>query len=105
MNFAQVVPALAVAVGVCAAISDVTSGGSAEANALGTLTVREGGVIVRNLIGRFVREEAGQDIIEYALLAAFVSIVAATIVQTIGTDVKTIYTNVKTQTTAAAAGS
>ena len=60
---------------------------------------------MRNLIGRFVREEAGQDIIEYALLAAFVSIVAATIVQTIGTDVKTIYTNVKTQTTAAAAGS
>jgi len=54
------------------------------------------------LIGRLVREEEGQDVIEYALLAAFVSIVAATIIMTIGTDIKTIYTNVKTQTAAAA---
>ena len=57
---------------------------------------------MKNLFNRFVREEEGQDIIEYALLAAFISIVAATIVQTIGTDVKTIYSNVKTQTAAAA---
>src|SRR5215217_7131224 len=62
-------------------------------------------VTVKNLIGRFVREEDGQDIIEYALLAAFVSIVAATIIETIGSDVKTIYTNVKVQTAAAAAAS
>jgi pilus assembly protein Flp/PilA len=56
---------------------------------------------MKNLIQRFIREEDGQDIIEYALLAAFISIVAATIVMTIGTDVTTIFTNVKTQTTAA----
>jgi len=59
---------------------------------------------MKNLFTRFVREDDGQDIIEYALLAAFVSIVAATIIQTIGVDITTIYTNVKTQT-AAAAGS
>ena len=31
---------------------------------------------MKNLFVRFVREEAGQDLIEYALLAAFISIVA-----------------------------
>ena len=31
---------------------------------------------MKNLITRFVREEEGQDIIEYALLAAFISVLA-----------------------------
>ena len=31
---------------------------------------------MKNLIQRFIREEDGQDIIEYALLAAFISIAA-----------------------------
>lgn len=59
---------------------------------------------MKELIGRFIREDEGQDVIEYALLAAFISIVAATIIQTIGTDVTTIYTNVKTQTGNASGG-
>jgi Flp pilus assembly pilin Flp len=46
--------------------------------------------MMQALIGRFIREDEGQDVIEYALLAAFISIVAATIIQTIGTDVTTI---------------
>ena len=29
---------------------------------------------VRNLVGRLIRENRGQDLIEYALLAAFVSV-------------------------------
>jgi Flp pilus assembly pilin Flp len=56
---------------------------------------------VRELVARFVREEEGQDVIEYALLAAFLVVVVATIVSTVGTDLVTIYTNVKTQTAAA----
>jgi pilus assembly protein Flp/PilA len=32
---------------------------------------------MQNLIARFVREEEGQDLIEYALIATFVSLVAA----------------------------
>lgn len=60
---------------------------------------------MKNLFNRFVREEEGQDIIEYALLAAFISIVAWSILVTIGTDVKTIYTNVDTVTGSAAASS
>lgn len=54
---------------------------------------------MKNLFNRFVREEEGQDIIEYALLAAFISIVAWGILVTIGTDVKDVYTNVNDATT------
>jgi Flp pilus assembly pilin Flp len=53
---------------------------------------------MKNLFNRFVREESGQDIIEYALLAAFISIVAWAIVASIGTDVKSIYSATKTVT-------
>jgi len=60
---------------------------------------------VKQMISRFVREEEGQDIIEYALLAAFVSIVAATVIKTVGSDVLSIYNNVKTQTAAAVSAS
>ena len=42
---------------------------------------------MKNLLARFVREEEGQDVIEYALLAAFVSTVAGTVIVGIGTDV------------------
>ena len=58
---------------------------------------------MKNLFNRFVREESGQDIIEYALLAAFISIVAWSILVTIGGDVKTIYTAVDGVTGSAAA--
>ena len=57
---------------------------------------------MKNLIARFVREEEGQDIIEYSLLAAFISISGYLILQSIGTSVNTIYTKVQTATTAAA---
>ena len=53
---------------------------------------------MKNLFVRFVREEEGQDIIEYALLAAFISIVAWLILQSIGNDVVTMYTKVKNAT-------
>ena len=46
---------------------------------------------MKNLFNRFVREESGQDIIEYVLLAAFISVVAWTIIQTIGSDVTNLY--------------
>ena len=53
---------------------------------------------MKNLFARFVREEEGQDIIEYALLAAFISIVAWLILQNIGQDVQTMYSNVQAAT-------
>ena len=57
---------------------------------------------MKNLIARFVHEDDGQDIIEYALLAAFVSIAGYTILKTIGENVNTIYTVVNTATSSAA---
>ncbi len=53
---------------------------------------------MKNLFARFVREEAGQDIIEYALLAAFISVVAWLTLQAIGQDVQSMYSEVKTAT-------
>jgi Flp pilus assembly pilin Flp len=53
---------------------------------------------MKNLFARFIREEEGQDIIEYALLAAFISVVAWLILQNIGQDVQTMYSNVQKAT-------
>ena len=49
---------------------------------------------------KFLRNEEGQDMIEYALLAAFISIVAAATIKLIGPLISTIYTNIKTALTA-----
>ena len=59
---------------------------------------------MKNLFVRFVREEEGQDLIEYSLLAAFISIVAWSILVTIGTDVNA-FTDHRTLVKAAADGS
>jgi len=50
---------------------------------------------------RFVREEAGQDLIEYALLAGFISLAAVAAITTIGTALNTLYNNVDAQVVAA----
>jgi Flp pilus assembly pilin Flp len=69
----------------------------------GALAVKStGAAIVKSLMTRFIREDEGQDVIEYALLAAFLVVVVATIISTIGLDLTTIYNNVKAQTAAAA---
>ena len=49
---------------------------------------------MKNLITRFVREEEGQDLIEYALLAAFISLAAVAAIQQLGTAVNSVYTKV-----------
>ena len=46
---------------------------------------------MKNLFARFIREEEGQDIIEYALLGAFISIVAIAAVTAVGLDVNRIF--------------
>jgi len=60
---------------------------------------------MKNLMARFVREEEGQDIIEYALLAAFISISGYAILSSIGTQVNSIYTKVQTATASASGAS
>ena len=62
---------------------------------------------MKNLIVRFVREEAGQDLIEYALIATFVSLVASVGATALGTVAEQLVrracpTNVDAMATASA---
>ena len=57
----------------------------------------------RQALARLVREEAGQDLIEYALLAAFISLVATSAIAGVGTGVNNVWGNVDTRMAAAAA--
>jgi Flp pilus assembly pilin Flp len=50
--------------------------------------------LVKNLLKRLMQEEAGQDVIEYGLLAAGISILAIPSVPTIGTWVSTKFKKV-----------
>ena len=52
---------------------------------------------MKNLIAQFVRDEQGQDLLEYALLAGFISLAVVTAVTTVGTSLNTLYTNVNTK--------
>ena len=47
---------------------------------------------MRQLMTRLVREECGQDVIEYALLAAFIGTVGIVAWQSIGTGIGNAYT-------------
>ena len=50
--------------------------------------------LMANLLARLVREDEGQDLIEYAMLAAFVSLVAIVGATALGISLDTWYTNV-----------
>jgi len=53
-----------------------------------------------NLINRFVRDEEGQDLVEYAMLLAFIALIAIAGVKTLGTTVDKFFSNVATALTA-----
>ena len=46
---------------------------------------------MRRLVERTIREESGQDLIEYAMLAGFISLVAISAITGIGSVVNTWY--------------
>jgi pilus assembly protein Flp/PilA len=50
--------------------------------------------MMRNLLSRFLREEEGQDLIEYGLLAALISLVCVLAISAAGTKVSTLFANV-----------
>jgi pilus assembly protein Flp/PilA len=52
---------------------------------------------MKNFIGRFVREEQGQDLIEYAFLAVFIALVVTAALTTVGTALSTKFTDIGTQ--------
>jgi pilus assembly protein Flp/PilA len=51
---------------------------------------------MKSLFVRFVREEAGQDLIEYAMLATLIALVAGAAATTLGTNLSTWYQNMGT---------
>ncbi len=46
---------------------------------------------------RLVHDDQGQDLIEYALLAGFISLVAVLAITAVGTGVNSVYGNIDTQ--------
>jgi len=54
---------------------------------------------MRDLFKRFVHDESGQDLIEYALLAGFISLVAVTAITSVGTGINAVYGDVEAQVT------
>jgi pilus assembly protein Flp/PilA len=55
---------------------------------------------MKSLIVRFVREDQGQDLIEYALLAGFISLVAVVAITNVGQGVNKVYGNINAQVAA-----
>lgn len=49
---------------------------------------------MKNLIQRFIREEEGQDLIEYALLAALIAVASIAILGTIAGSVNSVFSQV-----------
>ena len=52
---------------------------------------------MKTLFSRFLRDDRGQDLIEYALLAGFISLVAVLAITNVGTGVNKVYDNINTQ--------
>jgi pilus assembly protein Flp/PilA len=57
---------------------------------------------MRALFHRFVRDEEGQDLIEYALLAAFIALACVLTMTAVGGGINTLFTKVSTDLTNAA---
>jgi Flp pilus assembly pilin Flp len=53
--------------------------------------------MVKNLIARFVREDQGQDLIEYAFLAVFIGLAVTLGLQAVATGVNSQMSNIGTQ--------
>lgn len=56
---------------------------------------------MKNLLNRFVREEQGQDLIEYAFLAVFIALVVVLGLQAVGTQVNTKMSSIASQVSGA----
>jgi len=52
---------------------------------------------MQRLITRFIREEKGQDLIEYAFLAVFIALVVTAALTILGTSLNTAFSNIEEQ--------
>ena len=60
-------------------------------------TQHERKMFMKSLIKNLIVEESGQDLIEYALLAGFISLVAVAAIGTVGTGVNGVYGDIATE--------
>jgi len=58
------------------------------------VTVKERVRIMKNLIAQFVREDEGQDLVEYALLIAFIALACIVGMKALGTAINNEYTSI-----------
>ena len=56
---------------------------------------------MKNLIARFVREDEGQDLVEYAMLIAFIALACIVGLRSLGTAINQTYQSVSSSLTAA----
>jgi pilus assembly protein Flp/PilA len=49
---------------------------------------------MKNLVNRFVREEEGQDLIEYSLLAALIAVACILVMQALAVDINGIFARI-----------
>ena len=47
-------------------------------------------------VNQFIREEEGQDVLEYGLLMGFVAVVAYVAIKAVGTDIGALWTGIST---------
>jgi pilus assembly protein Flp/PilA len=64
-------------------------------------TVKERAGNMKNFIGRFVREDEGQDLVEYALLIAFIALACIIGLQQLGTAINNTYNSISASLTGA----
>ena len=56
---------------------------------------------MKNLVARFVRDEEGQDLIEYSLLAALIAVACIAAMKALAVNINGIFTSIGTALTAA----
>jgi pilus assembly protein Flp/PilA len=60
---------------------------------------------MKNLFNRFVREDQGQDLIEYALLAGFIALTSVAAITAVGTNLNILWGKVSSQVSSASSAS
>ncbi len=58
---------------------------------------------MQTLLRQLIREDAGQDLIEYALLASFIALGSVAIITSLGGEVSDLYTTIEDEIVAAGA--
>jgi pilus assembly protein Flp/PilA len=60
--------------------------------------------MIHSFVNAFLKEEDGQDLVEYSLLLAFIALAAVSILATVKTSIAAIWTKINTDLTTAKTG-